>query len=127
MGSETACGRTGRARAGEERVVVGPTGPLGFSLVVSNLGLGAVVTAPVSPVGIGLKELSSPGGGDPCLLAEPSRKMAAFEGAGGDLGGPLPEDIHGEVTKHLVHGDDPGVSDKIHPCIRDNEDVPEHV
>ena len=104
---------------------MGPTGPLGFSLVVSNLGLGAVVTAPVSPVGIGLEELSSPGGGDPCLLAEPSREMAAVEGVGGDLGGPLPEDVHGEVTKHLVRGDDPGVGDKVRPCIGDNKYVPE--
>ena len=64
-----------------------PTGSLDFGLVVSNLGLGAVVTAPVSPVGIGLEELSSPSGCNPCLLAEPSRKMAAIEGAGCDLGG----------------------------------------
>ena len=100
-------------------------GPLGFGLVVSNLGLGAVVTALVSPVGIGLEELSSLGGGNPCLLAEPSHKMAAVESAGGDLGGPLPEDVHGEVTKHLAHGDNTGVGDKICPCIGDDEDVPE--
>ena len=125
MGSKAAHGETGHARAGEERTVVGPTGPLGFGLVMSNLGLGAVVTAPVSPVGIGLEELSSPGGGDPCLLAKPSRKMAAVKGEGGDLGGPLPEDVHGEVTKHLVCGDDPGVGDKVHPCIGYNEYVPE--
>ena len=66
-------------------------GLLGFGLVVSDLGLGAVVTAPVLPVGIGLEELSSPGGGNPCLLAKPSREMAAVESAGGDLGGPPPE------------------------------------
>ena len=81
-------------------------GPLDFGLVMSDLGLGAVVTASVSPVGIGLEELSSPSGGNPCLLAEPSCEMAAVEGTGGDLGGPLPEDVHGEVTKHLVHGED---------------------
>ena len=104
---------------------MGPTGPLGFGLVVSNLGLGAVVTALVSPVGIGLKELSSPSGGNPCLLAKPSCEMAAVECVGGDLGGPLPEDVHREVMKHLVHGDDPGVSNKFRPCIRDDEDVPE--
>ena len=51
--------------------------------------------------------------------------MAAVEGTGGDLGGPLSEDVHGEVTKHLVHGDDPGVGDKIRPCVGDDEDVPE--
>ena len=56
---------------------MGPAGLLDFGLVVSDLGLGAVVTAPVSPVGIGLEELSSPGGGNPCLLAKPSREMAA--------------------------------------------------
>ena len=100
-------------------------GPLGFGLVVSDLGLGAVVTALVSPVSIGLEELSSPGGGNPCLLAEPSCEMAAVESAGGDLEGPLPEDVHGEVTKHLVHGDNPGVSDKFCPCVGDDEDVPE--
>ena len=96
---------------------------------MSNLGLGAVVTAPVSMVGIGLKELPSLGGGNPCLLvlAKPSCKMATVKGTGSDLGGPLPENIHGEVTKYLVHGDDPGVSDKLHLCIRDDEDVPEHV
>ena len=92
---------------------------------MSNLGLGAVVTAPVSPVSIGLEELSSLGGGNPCLLAEPSREMAAVESVGGDLGGPLPEDVHGKVTKHLVRGDNPGVGDKFHPCIGDDEDVPE--
>ena len=101
--------------------------PLGFGLVVSDLGLGAVVTAPVSLVGIGFEELSSPGGGNPCLLAKPSHEMAAVESAGGDLGGPLPEDIHGEVMKHLVCGDNPGVGDKLHPCIGDDEDVPEHI
>ena len=69
-----------------------------------DLGLGAVVTAPVLPVGIGLKELSSPGGGNPHFLAKPSREMAAVEGMGGDLGRPLPKDVHGEVIKHLVHG-----------------------
>ena len=102
-------------------------GLLDFSLVMSDLGLGAVVTAPVSPVGIGLEELLSPGGGNPCLLAKPSHEMAAVEGMGGDLGRPLPEDDHGGVTKHLVRGDDPGVSNKIRPCIRDNKNVPEHV
>ena len=71
---------------------------------MSNLGLGAVVTAPVSPVSIRLEELSSPGGGDPCLLAEPSHEMAAVECAGSDLGRPLPEDVHREVTEHLVRG-----------------------
>ena len=106
---------------------MGPTGPLGFGLVVSDLGLGAVVTAPVSPVGIGLEELSSPSGGNPCLLAEPSCEMAAVEGAGCDLGGPLPEDVHREVTEHLVCGDDPGVSNKFRPCVRDDEDVPEYI
>ena len=92
---------------------------------MSNLGLGAVVTALVSLVGIGLEELLSPGGGNPCLLAKPSHKMAAVKGMGGDLGGPLPEDVNGEVTKHLVCGDDSGVGNKIHPCVRDDEDVPE--
>ena len=62
-------------------------GPLGFGLVVRDLGLGAVVTAPVSPVGIGLKELSSPTGGNPCLLAEPSREMTAVELWGVTWGG----------------------------------------
>ena len=100
-------------------------GLLGFGLVVSDLGLGAVVTAPVSPVGIGLEELSSPSGGNPCLLAKPSREMAAVECAGSDLGGPLPEDVHREVMEHLVRGDDTGVGDKFHPCIGDDEDVPE--
>ena len=92
---------------------------------MSDLGLGAVVTALVLPVGIGLEELSSPGGGNPCLLAEPSCKMAAVECVGGDLGGPLSEDVHGEVTKHLVRGDDPGVSDKLRPCVGNDKDVPE--
>ena len=104
---------------------MGPAGPLGFSLVVSDLGLGAVVTAPVSPVGIGLEELSSPSGGNPCLLAEPSREMTAVKCVGSDLGRPLPEDVHREVTEHLVRGDDPGVSDKLRPCVGDDEDVPE--
>ena len=104
---------------------MGPVGSLDISLVVSDLGLGTVVTAPVSPVGIGLEELLSPGGGDPCLLAEPSHEMAAVKGARGDLGGPLPEDVHGAVMKHLVRGDDPGVGDKVRPCIGDNEYVPE--
>ena len=101
------------------------TGPLGFGLVMSDLGLGAVVTAPVSPVGIGLKELSSPSGGNPCLLAEPSHEMAAVECVGGDLGGPLPEDVHREVMKYQVRGDDPGVSNKFHPCVGDDKVVPE--
>ena len=96
--------------------------PLDFGLVVSNLGLGAVVTALVSPVGIGLEELSSPSGGNPCLLAKPSREMAAVECVGSDLGRPLPEDVHREVTKHLVRGDDPGVGDKFRPCVGDDED-----
>ena len=94
---------------------------------MSDLGLGAVVTAPVSPVGIGLEELSSLSGCNPCLLAEPSREMAAIEGAGCDLGGPLPEDVHREVTEHLVRGDDPGVGDELCPCVRDDEDVPENI
>ena len=102
-------------------------GPLGFGLVVSDLGLGAVVTAPVSPVGIGLKELSSRSGGNPCLLAEPSREMAAVKCAGSDLGRPLPEDVHREVMEHLVRGDDPGVGDKLCPCVGDDKDVPEHI
>ena len=106
---------------------MGLAGLLDFGLVMSDLGLGAVVTAPVSTVGVGLKELLSPGGGNPCLLAKPSHEMATVEGTGGDLGWPLPEDIHGEVMKYLVHGDDPGVSDKIRPCIGDDEDVPECV
>ena len=106
---------------------MGLVGPLDFGLVVSNLGLGAVVTAPVSLVSIGLKELSSPCMGNPCLLAEPSREMAAVKGAGGDLGGPLPEDIHEEVTKYLICGDDPGVSNKVRSCIGDNKYVPERV
>ena len=92
---------------------------------MSDLGLGAVVTAPVSPVGKGLKELSSPSGGNPCLLAKPSCEMAAVRCAGSDLGGPLPEDVHREVTEHLVRGDDPGVGDKLRPCVGDDEDVPE--
>ena len=92
---------------------------------MSNLGLGAVVTAPVSPVSIGLEELSSPSGCNPCLLAEPSHEMAAVECAGSDLGRPLPEDMHREVMEHLVCGDDPGVGNKLRPCIRDDEDVPE--
>ena len=104
---------------------MGLVGPLGFSLVMSNLGLWAVVTALVLLVGIGLKELSSPGGGNPCLLAKPSHEMATVESAGSDLGGPLPEDVHGEVTKHLVRGDNPCVGDKNCPCVRDDEDVPE--
>ena len=54
-------------------------GLLGFTLVVSDLGLGAVVTALVSPVGIGFEELLSPGGGNPCLLAKPSHEMAVVE------------------------------------------------
>ena len=91
---------------------------------MSDLGLGTVVTAPVSPVGIGLEELSSPSGGNPCLLAEPSHKMAAVECAGSDLGRPLPEDVHRQVTEHLVRGDDPGVGDKLRPCVGDDEDVP---
>ena len=94
---------------------------------MSDLGLGAVVTALVSPVSIGLEELSSLGGGNPCLLAKPSHEMAAVKGTRGDLGSPLPEDIHGEVPKHLVCGDDPSVSDKVCPCIGDNENVPERV
>ena len=98
-----------------------------MGLVVSDLGLGAVVTAQVSPVGIGLEELSSPSGCNPCLLAKPSREMAAIEGAGCDLGGPLPEDVHREVTEHLVRGDDPGVGDKFCPCVRDDEEVPEYI
>ena len=92
---------------------------------MSDLGLGAVVTALVSPVGIGLEELSSPSGGNPCLLAKPSREMTAVECAGSDLGGPLPEDVHREVMEHLVCGDDPGVSDKLCPCVGNDEDVPE--
>ena len=106
---------------------MGPAGLLGFGLVVSDLGLGAVVTAPVSSVGIGLKELLSPSGGNPCLLAKPSRKMTAVECAGSDLGRPLPEDVHREVTEHLVRGDDPGVGDKLRPCVGDDEDVPERI
>ena len=82
-------------------MVVGPTGPLDFSLVMSDLGLGAVVTAPVSTVGVGLEELPSPGGGNPCLLAKPSCKMATVESTGSDLGGALPENVHGEVTEYL--------------------------
>ena len=89
--------------------------------------MGLVVTALVSPVGIGFEELLSLGGGNPCLLAKPSRKVAVVKVTGGDLGRPLPEDVHGEVTKHLVRGDNPGVGNKIRPCIRDNKDVPEHV
>ena len=104
-----------------------PTGSLDFGLVVSDLGLGAVVTAPVSLVGIGLEELSSPSGCNPCLLAEPSRRMAAIKGVGCDLGGPLPEDVHREVMEHLVRGDDPGVGDELRPCVRDDEDVPENI
>ena len=100
-------------------------GPLDFGLVMSNLGLGAVVTAPVLPVGIGLEELSSPSGGNPCLLA--NCEMTAVECAGSDLGRPLPEDVHREVTEYLVRGDDPGVSDKLRPGIRDDEDVPENI
>ena len=42
---------------------MGPVGLLDFGLVMSDLGLGAVVTAPVRPVSVGLKELSSLGGG----------------------------------------------------------------
>ena len=106
---------------------MGLTGPLDFGLVMSDLGLGAVVTAPVLMVGIGLEELLSLGGGNPCLLAKPSHKMATVEGMGGDLGRPLPEDTHGEVAKYLVRRDDPGVGDKLRPCIRDDEDVPECV
>ena len=106
---------------------MGPVGLLDFVPVMSNLGLGAVVTAPVPLVSVGLEELSSLGGGNPHLLAKPSHKMAAVESMGGDLGRPLPEDVHGEVMKHLVHGDNPGVSNKIHPYIGDNENVPEHV
>ena len=102
-------------------------GLLDFSLVVSNLGLRTVVTAPVSTVGIGIEELPSPGRGNPCLLAKPSCEMATVEGTGGDLERPLPENGHGEVMKYLVHGDDPGVSDETRPCTGDDKDVPEHV
>ena len=100
-------------------------GLLDFGLVMSDLGLGAVVTALVSTVGVGLEELSSPDGGNPCLLAKPSRDMTAVECAGSDLGRPLPEDIHREVTEYLVRGDDPGVGDELRPGIRDDKDVPE--
>ena len=106
---------------------MGPAGLLGFGLVVSDRGLGAVITALVLPVGIGLEELLSPSGGNPCLLAEPSCEMTAVKCAGSDLGRPLPEDVHREVTEHLVRGDDPGVSDKLHPCVGDDEDVPERI
>ena len=40
---------------------MGPMGPLDFGLIVGDLGLGAVVTAPIVMVGIGLEELPSPG------------------------------------------------------------------
>ena len=108
---------------------MGLMGLLDFSLIVSNLGLGAVVTAPVLTVSIRLEELLSLGRGNPCLLAKPSHEMAtvSVEDTGGDLGRPLPEDGHGEVTKYLVRGDDPGVGDKIFPCIGNDEDVPECV
>ena len=127
MGSEAAHGEASHARAGEQRIVMGVMGPLDFSLVMSDLGLGAVVAAPVSTVGVGLEELPSLGGGNPCLLAKPSREMATVEGMGGDLRRPLPEDAHGEVMKYLVCGDDPGVSDETHPYTGDDENVPEHV
>ena len=106
---------------------MGPMGPLDFSLIMSNLGLGAVVTAPIATVGIGLEEFPSLGRGDPTVLAKPSHEMATVEGTGGDLGRPLPKGGHGEVAKYLVHRDDPGVGDLVHPCTRDDEDVPEHV
>ena len=86
---------------------MGPTGPLDFGLIMSDLGLGAVVTAPIVTVGVGLEELPSPGWGDPCFLAKPSHEMATVVGIGCDLGRPLSEDGHGKVTKYLVCGDDP--------------------
>ena len=90
-------------------------GLLDFGLIVGDLGLGAVVTAPIATVSIWLKGLPSPGRGDPAVLAKPSHKMATVKGMGGDLGGPLPEGGHGEVMKYLVRGDDPGVDDEVCP------------
>ena len=106
---------------------MGLMGLLDFSLIVSNLGLGAVVSALIATDSIGLKELPSPGRGDPAVLAKPSRKMAIVEGMGGNLGRPFPEGGHGEVTKYLVCGDDLGVGNKVCPSIRDDENVPEPV
>ena len=59
---------------------------------------GAVVTAPIAVVSIGLEELLSPGGVNSAVLAKPSHEMAAVNGMGGALGGPLPEGGHGEVA-----------------------------
>ena len=53
--------------------------------------------------------------------------MATVKGTVGDLGGPLPEGGHGEVAKYLVCRDNPGVGDEVCPCVRDDENVPEHV
>ena len=106
---------------------MGLVGLLDFGMIVGDLGLGAVVTAPIAMVSIWLKELPSPGRGDPAVLAEPFHEMATVEGMGGELGGPLPEGGHGEVAKFLVREDDPGVHSKVCPCIGDDGDIPEHV
>ena len=94
---------------------------------MGDLGLGAVVTAPIAMVGIWLKELLCTCRGDPTVLAKPPHEMATVKSIGCNLGGPLPKAGHGEVMKDLVHGHDPGISNKAHSCAGDDEYVQEHI
>ena len=106
---------------------MGPMGLLDFSLIVSDLGLGAVVTALIVMVSIGLEELPSLGRGDLQFWPSHLARWLLLRVWGVTLGGHSQKVVMGEVVKYLVHGNDPGVGDEVCPCVGDDKNVPEHI
>jgi len=77
--------------------------------------------------GIGLDEVSSPGGGDPTFLTEPSREMAVVEVFGSDPRGPFPEHVLWETAESLSGGHHPCSVHKFLPLAQWDEYFPEDV
>ena len=78
-----------------------PTGSLQLGPIIRVLRLGTVVQSLGAAAGIGLDEVSSPGGDNPTFLTEPSREMAVVEVFGSDPQGPFPEHVLWEAAESL--------------------------
>ena len=102
-------------------------GPLQLSPIVCVLHLGTVVQSLGMAAGVGLNEILSPGGGDPTLLAKPSREMAAVKVFGSDPWGPLPEHILWEVVESLGSGHHPCSIHELLPSAQWDKYFPEDI
>jgi len=102
-------------------------GSLQLSPIISVLCLGTVVESLGMVAGIGLNEISSPGGGIPTVLTKPSHEMAVVEAFGSDPRGPFPEHVLWEVAESLGGGNHPCSVHELLPSAKWDEYFPEDV